>query len=758
MTQSIQQQQAFHIELKHLDANGKAIWLDLRSSPLMDEQDQLQGFVVFAVDISQQKEAEAKLARQQQLLEQMSLQGRIGAWEYDLETEHIYWSNMTKYIHEVQENYQPKLETAINFYKEGEHRERIQQVIEHAIETGEPWNEECQLVTAQGREIWVQAIGRAEFKDGKCVRLFGSFQDIDRRIKAQKELAEAKDQAEQAAIAKSSFLASMSHEIRTPMNGVLGMLSLIEKSPLNSEQLHHVRLAKSSGESLLVLINDILDFSKVEAGKLDLEILDFDLPAMLGEFSESIAQKAQEKGIELILDVTEITHSRVKGDPGRIRQILTNLVGNAIKFTDRGEIVIRAGLVSLDNERLRLEVNVQDTGIGIPADRASALFTSFTQLDASTTRKYGGSGLGLAISKQLCELMNGTIQVESEPEQGSCFSFNIELAASDASETIIPAVPIDGHEILVVDDNQTSSEILQKQLSLWGAKVTVVEDAVSALELLEARNRVPEQASFDVAFVDYHMPFVDGAEFGRRVRVNPDYDDLKLILMTAISNRGDARFFAKLGYQAYFPKPTTMSNLFNALSVVLEGGEALAEADPLVNQHYLAELKDKEKSPLPAVPENTASSSDQGPVAGEAPLDALTAYQWPEKTRLLLIEDNYINQAVAQGILEKMGLHCDIAGNGVEAIAALHQAPDNAPYTLLLMDCQMPEMDGYQATQEIRHGAAGERFKDITIVAMTANAMKGDREKCLAAGMNDYLSKPIEATKLKEMLVKWLSG
>ncbi|GLQ29559.1 PAS domain S-box protein [Litoribrevibacter albus] len=755
MTQSFERGQAFRLELRNNHTSGAEYWLDLRSTPLTDEYGELQGFVVFGLDITHQKQAEARLAQQQQLLEQMSLQGRIGAWEYDLESGQIYWSNMTKYIHEVQEDFEPKIEDAINFYKEGDSRERIQSAISKAIETGDPWNEECQLVTAQGREIWVQATGRAEIKEGKCLRLFGSFQDIDKRVKVQRELAEAKDLAEQAAIAKSNFLASMSHEIRTPMNGVLGMLSLLAKSPLSSEQLHHVRLAKSSGESLLVLINDILDFSKVEAGKLDLEILEFDLRAMLGDFAESIAQKAQEKGIELILDITEIHYTRVKGDPGRLRQILTNLVGNAVKFTTKGEVLIRAALTDMGDSKLSLDVSITDTGIGIPEDRIKSLFDSFTQVDASTTRKYGGTGLGLAISKQLCELMNGSISVESTPDQGSCFTFNVELATSAETQQVVPAVSIKGREILVVDDNATNREILQKQLELWGANVTVLSDGFEAMQCIDARFNDDEKLNFDVAFVDFHMPILDGAELGRRIRSNPQYDSLQLIMMTAISNRGDAKFFADLGYQAYFPKPTTTSDLFNALSVVLDNGEALHEADPLVTRHYIKELKDKERSDRIILPslEKTAETLDLSvlPEQEEVSVDL-----WPDKTRLLLVEDNYINQAVAQGILEGMSLSCDIAGNGVEAIAALHQAPEDAPYTLLLMDCQMPEMDGYQTTQEIRNGAAGERFKDVTIVAMTANAMKGDREKCIDAGMNDYLSKPIEAKLLKQMLHKWL--
>ena len=751
MNSAIGKGQPFHVEILNYHKSGRPYWLDLRCNPLLDDKGELQGFMAIEADITQQKAAEEQLARQRQLLEQMSQQGRIGAWEVDLVKNKIYWSDMTRTIHEVSEDYEPDMDTAINFYKEGESRDRISQAVELGIEKGQAWHEELQLVTARGREIWVIATGNAEFKNGQCVRLFGSFQDVDSRVKQQHELAHAKEEAEQAAIVKSSFLASMSHEIRTPMNGVLGMLGLLQKSALSKEQLHHVNLAKSSGESLLTLINDILDFSKVEAGKLDLEFLDFDLRAMLGDFAESIAQKAQEKGLELILDVQGIEMAMVKGDPGRVRQILTNLVGNAIKFTDQGEVIIEAVVTPAEDNKLLLRTSIKDTGIGIPEDRQATLFDSFTQVDASTTRKYGGTGLGLAICKQLCELMSGHIEIESEKGKGSCFSFEVELEASDEVKPSIPTVFIQGAKILILDDNSTNRSVLRGQLELWGADVTEASSGQQALELIDKAQQDSEQTQFKVVFVDFQMPLMDGAEFGAKVREEKALDSVKLVMMTSISNRGDAKFFADLGFDAYFPKPTTTSDLYNALSVVIEDGEALSYASPLVTHHYLKELEYGQDGAKEAQTISVNEPTDELKTTDE-PSEA----SWPEDARLLLVEDNYINQAVAQGVLEGMGLTCDIAGNGVEAITALRQAPTDAPYTLVLMDCQMPEMDGYQATQEIRNGAAGERFRDVSIVAMTANAMKGDKEKCLEAGMNDYLSKPIEAGALNAMLKKWL--
>ncbi|MCP5018295.1 MAG: response regulator [Ketobacter sp.] len=599
------------------------------------------------------------------------------------------------------------------------------------ISKGNIWNAEICNRAKNGHLYWV-ATTIAPLRDdtGNIDRYMAIRTDITDQKAVQHELRQAKDVAESAARIKSEFLATMSHEIRTPMNGVLGMLGLLMRTKLDADQQHQARLAMSSAESLLVIINDILDFSKIEAGRLEIDIIDFDLGAMLGEFAESMAPRAHEKGLELILDVVGIEHSMVKGDPGRLRQIIANLVSNSIKFTEHGEIVIQASLHTTPDYQYQFECIVSDTGIGIPQDRIEHIFGSFTQVDASTTRRFGGTGLGLAIVTQLCQLMNGTIQVNSTEHQGSQFHFKVMLQPSQLSQALVPSINVQNVPMLVVDDNATNREVLKRQLQLWGAQVQLANDGEQALELMEARQAEQDESGYAVVFIDMLMPNMTGTELGQRIRSNPKFNPTKLIMMTSIGNRGDAHRLAQLGFNGYFPKPTTLSDLLHALAVLLEDGEALAQATPLVTQHYLKSLRP----------------------------DQCQDTIWPQHCRLLLAEDNPINQNVVQGMLEEFDLHCEMANNGKEAIELLQNAESRFPYTLILMDCQMPILDGYDASQQIRSGVAGKRYQQIPIVAMTANAMAGDREKCLDAGMNDYMSKPINIDELYKKLTIWLNG
>ena len=539
---------------------------------------------------------------------------------------------------------------------------------------------------------------------------------LEKTQKMNNSLEKLTIEAQQASLAKGDFLASMSHEIRTPMNGVMGMLGLLTRTALTEKQKNYTNMAKTSAGALLTVINDILDFSKIEAGKLDLEILDFNILNQFSEFIAINAYTAQEKNIELILDSSKITTTEVKGDPGRIRQILNNLVGNAIKFTREGEIIIKVSLTENVND-LQLTVSVIDSGIGIPDDKLPTLFDSFTQADTSTTREFGGTGLGLAITKQLCELMNGSITATSTLGKGSNFTFSLTLGKGNNTQSSIPKVSLVNTPILIVDDNAINREVLRGQLQLWGATVTEATCAPEAIKLLENDSK-----NFTIAIIDMHMPKMNGAELGKIIRQNPENNHIHLIMMTSVSERGDAKYFSELGFDAYFPKPATPKDLRNALMISLDNGAALLHAKPLVTHHYLKDLKKTE----------------------------------PSKARILLVDDNRINLEVALGILEDIGYNADTANDGEEAITALCNAPTDAPYQIVLMDCQMPILDGYSASKKIRSGEITGINKDIPIIAMTANAMQGDKDKCLAAGMSDYLAKPVTIGDLEEKIEYWL--
>ncbi|MBL4941756.1 MAG: response regulator [Colwellia sp.] len=558
-----------------------------------------------------------------------------------------------------------------------------------------------------------------------------------------KKLMLAKADAEASTQAKAEFLASMSHEIRTPMNGVLGMLDLLIKSDLNEHQMHKADIARSSAKSLLVLLNDILDFSKVEAGKLDVEVLHFDLRRLLIEFTESVALQVESKGLEIILDITHIEHSMVKGDPDRIRQIIANLVYNAIKFTEKGEIIVRAELIEDDNLDLIFSCSVHDSGIGIPTKAIKNLFQLFTQVDSSTTRKYGGTGLGLSIAKQLCELMQGSISATSSLGEGSCFRFNIILSKSNQSRQVIPPIDVSKLSLLVIDDNATNREVLRGQLEHWGCYVEEAASASAALLTLE-RCYESKQALFDVIFVDMQMPLMDGATFAIKLRNDQRFNNLPMVMMTSMSTQGDKKYFTDLGFSAYFSKPVTGSDILDALAIIKSTPKHTNAPQPILTHQYLASFS-HENSKLD---ENNTVISENG----------IQFLSKSDNVKILLVEDNRINTVVATLMLNEIGLNVIAVKDGQEALNTLANACVDNPFTLVLMDCQMPIMDGYQATRGIRSGEAGDKYKNIPIIAMTANAMVGDDEKCFSAGMSDYLTKPIEIEILTDTLNKWLKN
>lgn len=520
------------------------------------------------------QEQQQKMARQQEILEQMGQLAGVGAWEVDLVNEKAYWSTVTKEIHEVDLDYEPELSTAINFYKEGENRERISLLINKAIEQGGHFSGEFEIVTQKGTQKWVAAKGRAELENGQCVRLIGAFQDITEQVNSRIKLENRHQELSLALESRSLFLANMSHEIRTPINGVLGMLQILETSSLNPEQLHFLSLAKSSATSLLGIISDILDFTKVDSGKLTLEKVAVNLNQVLSNCVDTFNPLAKDKSISVIKQFEQIQNIIAVTDPTRLRQICSNLMSNAIKFTHQGRVTISTQLFIKDNNHATLTITVNDTGVGITESQQTQLFSPFNQADESTTRKFGGTGLGLSITRKICQLMGGDVDVESVQNSGSTFKANIEV---------------------------------------------------------EIVNNEGQNADIPVSV----------------------------------------------------PQNIDLSHL-----------------------------------------------------------------------RILVVEDNEINQVVIAEMLKQRQISCEIVNDGLEALAILeHEAKQARSFSLILMDCQMPNMDGYQATQHIRQLSTP--VASIPIIALTANAMTGEREKCFASGMNEYLTKPVEQNLLYSMIEKF---
>jgi len=495
------------------------------------------------------------------------------------------------------------------------------------------------------------------------------------------------------------------------------MLELVELEPLSKPIEKKVAIAKSSAHSLLGVINDILDFSKAEAGKVELEHIHFNARDLIGEIAEAQAFTAQEKGIEIILDLVSLEPSHLMGDPGRIRQVVTNLISNAVKFTSQGEVVVSASIEKTDQDLL-LNIKVKDSGIGITEAKQQQLFTPFSQVDASTTREYGGTGLGLAICKQLCELMNGKISLASEPGKGSEFTATMQVAEGIEKERTIPNINMSSLNVLVVDDNETNRLVISQQLGHWGANVTLASSAKQALELCAQRIE-NDQPMFDIAVLDMQMPEMDGMELCKVLKAHDDYKAMPLVMMTSIAGMEGAQRYSKIGFQAYFPKPVTTADLISALSVITSSDST--EPLPLVTPGYISSLR-KEKSDTPA--------------------------------KILLVEDNPVNQHVSTLMLKKLNCEVILAQNGQEAINTLSEH-NGGYFDLVLMDCQMPVMDGFDATANIRDGMAGDEHKAIKIIALTANAMDSDKERCINAGMDDYLTKPIQLDILKEKIEQY---
>ncbi len=709
MWRTISSGEVWHGEICNRTEGGREYWVAATIVPLLGEDGLPTEYIAIRTDITARKSAEAQLADQLQFSRQLMDAVPIPIYYKDIDGRYLGCNRSMVELFRIPDvdawigtTVFDLLSPELAAFHHGEDQNLMRDGGRQTYELNDV------QVGGEVRSVVYHkaALTRA---DGSVWGLVGAIIDITDRRRWEHGLVKARDAAEAANRAKSEFLANMSHEIRTPMNGIIGMTDLALDTALDDEQREYLQIVRSSADSLLTVINDILDFSKIEAGKLSVEVIGFDLARTVAETLKTMALRAHQKGLELVSDVSGELPARVAGDPGRLRQIVLNLVGNAIKFTERGEVVVTVRPERMDDATVEVMVSVRDTGVGIAPEKQTHVFEAFTQEDSSTTRRFGGTGLGLTISRRLVELMGGRIWVESEPGRGSTFHFTVVLGveASSAGEPS-PAVEgrLAGRTVLIIDDNSVNRDVLCRQAQRCGMDPSAVPSGEAAQEWLQG-HPCP-----DILLLDMHMPGMDGLMFAEWLKSMPAYRDLPALMLSSGPLAGDAQRCRELGLQGHFSKPVAEAELRQAMAAVFGEREAAGST---------------------AVP------------AGGVPAGPRT------RLRVLLVEDNPVNQRLASRLLEKWGHDIVIAGHGQEALDLL----DHQSFDLALMDMQMPVMGGLQATEAIRRRERDRRYGDrprLRIVAMTANAMQGDREACLAAGMDDYLAKPIRAADLAAKL------
>ena len=668
------------------------------------EDGKVLGMYALVVDITERKNAESRLQQQEARLATMSRMSEIGCWELDVDGNAPFWSDMVYHIHDLPVGHVQALENALDFYPIGA-REVVTQTLAAGFEQGKSFDFVVPFITAKGRHRWVRSIGQPQMLDGKFSRIVGAFQDVTEARQAEEHLRVAKEAAEAANRAKSDFLANMSHEIRTPLNGVIGMTGLLLESALGAQQREYAEIVRSSGESLLALINDILDFSKIEAGHLELESIDFDIQGVIEDSIDAVALRASEKDLDLRADIDPAMPRLFRGDPLRVRQVLLNLLSNAIKFTSSGEVNLSVNAVAGTAGAFKIVFAVRDSGIGIPAERITMLFAPFIQADSSTTRKFGGTGLGLSISKRLAEAMGGNITVTSAVGKGSTFTFSISLNQAGGVAPNPSRLLLAGMRILVVAGHRSSRRTLERQLAQERCELTFAASAEEGLvqyrKMLTA-DRVPRVVLIDHELSDHDGPWLANAI--RACHAPPP----SLVLMTSLSTSlADTDMCC---IDRVITKPAKTGVLIRALS---ELTHAPTQAD--VVESVLEFL----------------------PFSGR---------------RILLAEDNPVNQKLATRLVQRLGAQVEVAPNGLAALQALRDSHFDA----VLMDCQMPLLDGYEATRQLRAPDSGVKNPKIPVIALTAHALATDRAKCLAAGMDDYLTKPINPSHLQKALARAL--